>query len=186
MGLLALCLLHHARRKARLDGDGRLVPLDEQDRGLWDGELIAEGRVLIEKALRKDAAGPYQVQAAISAVHCSAKRAEQTDWAEIGRLYALLEALQPSPIVTLNRAVAASKIDGAAAAIALLQPLADSLADYRHYHTTLAAFQAELEQFEAARAAYRRALDLSPTQPEAAYIEAQLMEIEEKISAAVG
>jgi len=186
MGLLALCLLHHARRKARLDRDGALVPLDEQDRHLWEGELIAEGRVLIEKALRKGPAGPYQIQAAIAAVHCSAASPTETDWAEIERLYELLEALQPSPIVTLNRAVAVSKTEGEEAAVALLLPLAESLADYRHYHTTLAAIQAELGQFEDAKTAYRHALALAPTQAEATYIETRLAAVEEKISAAVG
>src|SRR5688572_4065921 len=112
MGLTALLLLQHSRSPARLDADGNIVLLEEQDRGLWRGELIDEGHELLQKALRHRRPGPYQIQAAIAGVHAHAKRAAETDWAEIAQLYAALEQHQPSPVVTLNRAVAVSKVDG--------------------------------------------------------------------------
>jgi RNA polymerase sigma-70 factor (ECF subfamily) len=110
MGLTALLLLQHARAPARLDADDAIVLLDDQDRSLWNRDLIAEGLALVSKALRLGKPGPYQVQAAIAAVHARAVRAEDTNWTEIERLYAALEGLQPSPVVTLNRAVAVSKV----------------------------------------------------------------------------
>lgn len=183
MGLLALCLLQHSRHRARLGEDGGLVPLDDQDRALWDGEMIAEGRVLIEKALRRGAPGPYQIQAAITAVHCVAATPEATDWREIERLYVALEALQPSPIVTLNRAAAVSKARGAAEALAMTGPLADALSGYLHYHTTRAALHRDLGNHAAARAAYEAALALNPTSAEVAYIDARLSELREISSA---
>lgn len=113
MGLLALMLLQHSRRLARMDDRGEIVLLDDQDRSKWDEKLIVEGLALVDKALRHRKAGPYQVQAAIAAMHARAKRPEDTDWAEIDLLYATLERLMPSPVVTLNRAVAVSKVRGA-------------------------------------------------------------------------
>src|SRR5436190_15641859 len=126
MGLAALLLLQHARSPARLDADGNIVLLEDQDRSRWDREMIAEGLALLDKALRHRRAGPYQVQAAIAGVHAHASRPEDTDWSEIDQLYATLEMLQPSPIVTLNHAVATSKVRGPAPALAMIEPLAES------------------------------------------------------------
>jgi RNA polymerase sigma-70 factor (ECF subfamily) len=112
MGLTALLVLQHARAAARLDADHNIVLLEDQDRRRWDRTLIAEGLILIEKAFRHHRAGPFQVQAAIAAEHDRAAHAEETDWKQIDHLYALLETLQPSPVVTLNRAVAVAKVHG--------------------------------------------------------------------------
>ena len=125
MGLIALLLLQHARAPARLDADGAIVLLEDQDRSLWDREMIAEGLALIDKAMRHRRPGPYQVQAAIAALHARAARPQDTDWAQIDLLYASLERLQPSPVVTLNRAVAVAKVRGPAAALEMIEPLAD-------------------------------------------------------------
>jgi RNA polymerase sigma-70 factor, ECF subfamily len=110
MGLLALMLLQHARAPARFDAGGAVVLLEAQDRALWDGTMIAEGLALVEKAMRHRRPGPYQAQAAIAALHAQAPDAAATDWAGIERLYAALEQMQPSPVVTLNRAAAVSKV----------------------------------------------------------------------------
>ena len=174
MGLLALCLIQHSRRAARMDDLGNLIPLDEQDRSMWDRQSIAEGRVLIEKALRRGRPGPYQIQAAIADVHSLAARAEDTDWAEIERLYRALEAVQPSPVVTLNRAVALSKTDGAQAALDLLDTIGDALSTYLYFQTSRAAMLCEIGRREEARAAYMLALDLGPGDAEAAYIRTRL------------
>jgi RNA polymerase sigma-70 factor (ECF subfamily) len=170
MGLTALLLLQHARAPARLDGAGDIVLLERQDRGLWDRALIAEGLVLVEKALRHRRAGPYQVQAAIAAVHARAAQPEQTDWAEIDRLYAVLERLQPSPVVTLNRAVAVAKVQGAAAALEMVEPLAEPLSGYFHFFGVKGALLRELGRAQEARAAFERALALAHTAAEAAHI----------------
>ncbi|HZZ37403.1 MAG TPA: RNA polymerase sigma factor, partial [Caulobacteraceae bacterium] len=130
MGLTALMLLQHARTAARLDADGAIVLLEDQDRGLWNQNLIGEGLALIDKAMRHRRPGPYQVQAAIAALHARAARPEDTDWEEIDLLYATLERLQPSPVVTLNRAVAVAKTKGAEAALTLVEPLEDRLSGY--------------------------------------------------------
>ncbi|WP_421724301.1 RNA polymerase sigma factor [Bauldia sp.] len=181
-GLLALCLLQHSRRDARLDADGHLVALDRQDRGLWDREMIAEGLVLVEKALRKGRPGALQIQAAIAAVHCSATTAAATDWAEIERLYQALEAIQPSPVITLNRAVAVSRIKGARAALELIEPLADALRHYQPYHSTRAAFLEDCGDYAAASAAYDRALAMAPTEPERAFIAERVAALAKKIA----
>src|SRR5271165_6488651 len=123
MGLTALMLLQHARAAARFDAGGEIVLLEDQDRSRWDGKLIAEGVALIDKAMRHHAPGPYQIQAAIAALHARASHAEETDWTQIDALYAALERLQPSPVVTLNRAVAVSKIRGPAVALDMIEPL---------------------------------------------------------------
>jgi RNA polymerase sigma-70 factor (ECF subfamily) len=170
MGLTALLLLQHARAPARLDAAGNIVLLEQQDRSLWDRALIAEGLVLVEKALRHRRLGPYQVQAAIAAVHARAARPEQTDWAEIDRLYAVLERLQPSPVVTLNRAVAVAKVQGAAAALEMVEPLAEPLSGYFHFFGVKGALLRELGRVREARAAFERALTLARTPAEAAHI----------------
>lgn len=174
MGLLALCLLQHSRRNARVDDSGCLIPLDEQDRARWDRQMIAEGNVLVEKALRKRAPGPFQIQAAIAAVHCRAASAERTDWSEIEQLYRILERIQPSPVVTLNRAVAVAKTHGPADALALIDPLAGTLSDYLYFHSSRAALLADAGRYEEARAAYQRALELRPTAAETEYLTGKL------------
>ena len=123
MGLTALLLLQHARAAARFDKDGALVLLDDQDRRLWNQKMIAEGLALIDKAMRHRASGPYQIQAAISALHARAATPDETDWVQIDLLYGALEIMQPSPVVTLNRAVAVSKVRGPQAALDMIEPL---------------------------------------------------------------
>ena len=177
MGLLSLCLIQHSRHRARLDASGDIVLLEHQDRGRWDRGLIAEGSVLLEKALRIRQPGPFQIQAAIASVHAQARTAEQTDWAEIVRLYALLERAHPSPVVALNRAVAVAKVEGAAAALALLEPLEGKLSGYFHYHGVRGALLAELERPEEALAAFRLALTHSGTAAETTHIRQKIEEL---------
>lgn len=174
MGLTALLLLQHARAAARFDADGNIVLLDDQDRGLWDHKMIAEGRALIDKAMRHRRRGPYQVQAAIAALHARAARPEDTDWAQIDLLYAALETLQPSPVVTLNRAVAVSKTRGADAALAMIEPLAARLSGYFHFFGLKGALLLQLGRASEARAAFDRAIALANTAAEAAHIRRHL------------
>jgi RNA polymerase sigma-70 factor (ECF subfamily) len=174
MGLLALLLLQHARAEARLDADGAIVLLEDQDRARWDRQAIAEGLALLEKAMRHRRPGPYQVQAAIAALHDRAPRAAETDWAQIDVLYATLERLTPSPVVTLNRAVAVSKLRGAAEALALVDPLAAKLSGYFHFHGVRGALLADLGRVAEARAAFDRAIALANTAVEAAHIRTHL------------
>lgn len=180
MGLLALCLLQHARRDARMTTDGLLIPLDKQDRSKWHAEPIREGRNLVQKALRKGHPGPLQLQAAIAALHCEASTAEQTDWAQIEQLYRLLYEMTPSPIVALNHAVAVHKVDGADAALMQLDELDNDLQDYLYYHSTRAGLLVELGQITEARKAYQRALDLQPSHAEAHYLKKRLSSIERR------
>ncbi len=170
MGLTALLLLQHARAPARLDADGAIVLLEDQDRSRWNRDLIAEGLALIEKAMRHRRPGPYQIQAAIAGVHAHAARAADTDWAEIDRLYASLERLQPSPVVTLNRAVAVSKVQGPAAALAMIEPLALQLSGYFHFFGVKGGLLKQLGRAEEARIAFDRAIALAHTPAEAAHI----------------
>ena len=174
MGLAALLLLQHARAPARLDAEGSIVLLEDQDRSLWNQGMIAEGLVLVEKALRHRRPGPYQLQAAIAGVHAHAARAEETDWAEIDQLYALLETLQPSPVVTLNRAVAVSKARGPAPALAMIEPLAPRLSGYFHFFGVKGALLMQLGRAKDARVAFDRAIALAHTPAEAAHIRQHL------------
>jgi RNA polymerase sigma-70 factor (ECF subfamily) len=174
MGLLALLLIQHARTPARLDGDGNIVLLEDQDRGQWDRDLIAEGLVLVDKALRHRRPGPYQLQAAIAAVHVHAARSEDTDWKEINELYKILETIQPSPVVTLNRAVALSKVDGPAAALDLIEPLADKLSGYFHFFGVKGALLLQLGRDDEAKVAFDHAISLANTAAEAAHIRMHL------------
>jgi RNA polymerase sigma-70 factor (ECF subfamily) len=174
MGLTALLLLQHSRTPARLDADGEIVLLEDQDRSLWDRDFIGEGLALLDKALRHRAPGPYQVQAAIAAIHAHAERAADTDWAEIDGLYATLERLTPSPVVTLNRAVAVSKARGAEAALAMIEPLAKELAGYFYFFGVRGALLLQLGRHEEARVAFDRALALANTPAEAAHIRSQI------------
>jgi RNA polymerase sigma-70 factor (ECF subfamily) len=174
MGLLALMLLQHARAATRLDGDGNIVLLEEQDRTQWNRGMIAEGLAMVDKAMQHRLPGPYQLQAAIAALHAQAAQAADTDWHEIDLLYAALERLQPSPVVTLNRAVAVSKAQGPAAALALIEPLAEPLAGYFHFYGVKGALHQQLGQLSDARAAFDRAISLARTTAEAAHIRRHL------------
>lgn len=174
MGLTALMLLQHARRPARFDAAGEIVLLEDQDRGLWDGKLIAEGLALIDKAMRHRRPGPYQIQAAIAALHARAATPQETDWAQIDALYAGLERLQPSPVVTLNRAVAVGKLEGPAAALAMIEPLAARLSGYFYFFGVKGALLMQLGRAEEARIAFDRAIALANTPAEAAHIRRHL------------
>jgi RNA polymerase sigma-70 factor, ECF subfamily len=174
MGLTALMMLQHARAAARLDANGNIVLLDDQDRRLWNHALIAEGLVLVEKAQRLGIPGPYQMQAAIAAVHARATRPQDTDWAQIDQIYGVLELLQPSPVVTLNRAVAVSKVRGPAAALQMLEPLAQPLAGYFHYFGVKGALLKDLGRADEARVAFNQAIALARTAAEAAHIRMNL------------
>lgn len=174
MGLLALFLLQHARQPARFDADGAAVPLEGQNRGLWRKEQIAEGLALVDKAIRHGRPGPYQVQGAIAALHARAARPEETDWAQIELLYGTLERMQPSPVLTLNRAVATSKVRGPAVALDLIEPLAADLGNYFYFHGARGAFLADLGRVDDARIAFDRAIALANTAQEAAFIREQI------------
>lgn len=174
MGLTALLLLQHARAAARFDADGAVVLLEHQNRDLWDRRLIAEGLALIDKAIRHRRPGPYQVQAAIAALHARAPSFAETDWDEIGQLYGTLERMQPSPVVTLNRAVAVWRSRGAAEALALIEPLASKLDGYFYFHGARGAFLKELGRNDEARIAFDRAISLANTPAEAAHIREQI------------
>jgi RNA polymerase sigma-70 factor, ECF subfamily len=174
MGLMALLLLQHARAKARLDRDNEIVLLENQDRQLWNRQLIDEALVLVEKALRHRRPGPYQVQAAIAAVHSRAPRAADTDWQEIDTLYGVLEQLQPSPVVTLNRAVAVSKLRGPAAALEMIEPLGEKLQGYFHFFGAKGAWLNELGRTDEARVAFDKAIALAHTPAQAAHIRQHL------------
>jgi RNA polymerase sigma factor (sigma-70 family) len=174
-GLLALMLLTDARRDARTRPDGSLVPLADQDRSLWDRARIAEGVRLVEAALPTGPVGPYQLQAAIAAVHAEAPTAQATDWAQIETLYRMLDALAPGPAVTLNHAVAVAMVDGPAAGLAMLQPLLEDRR-LRHHHR-LHAVRAHLLEMAGkdaeARAAYATAARLATSIPEQRYLNAK-------------
>ena len=174
MGLTSLLLLQHARAAARVDAAGNIILLDDQDRRLWNRDMIAEGMALVEIAARHRRPGPYQVQAAIAAEHARAVRPEDTNWAEIDRLYALLEQLQPSPVVTLNRAVAVSKVSGAEAALEMIEPLAKRLSDYFHFFGLKGVLLMQLDRTEEARAAFDRAMELAHTPAEAEQVRLNL------------
>ncbi|AZO11746.1 MULTISPECIES: RNA polymerase sigma factor [unclassified Mesorhizobium] len=170
MGLTALLLLQHARAPARFDQNGEIVLLEDQDRSLWSRKMIDEGLALVDKALRHRQPGPYQVQAAIAALHARAATPEQTDWTEIDLLYGLLEQMQPSPVVTLNRAVAVSKVRGPEAALALIEPLEERLSGYFHFFGLRGGLLMQLGRNEEARVAFDRAIALANTAAEAAHI----------------
>ena len=161
LGLLALLLLHESRAATRFDGWGRMVRLAEQDRARWDRALIAEATRLLDRALALRGPGPYQVQAAIAALHAQAPGYEQTDWAQIRLLYDRLQALAPSPVVLLNRAVATRYVLGPEAALAEIAPLAEALDGYRLYHALRAGLLAGLGREEEAKQASDRALALA-------------------------
>jgi predicted RNA polymerase sigma factor len=169
-GLLALMLLTDARRPARQDDEGRLVPLSEQDRARWDAAAIAEGTALLAATLVAYPIGRYQAQAAIAAVHAEARRAEDTDWPQILALYGLLSALAPGPVVTLNEIVALAMVDGPREALARLAAAEPALAGYHRVHAVRAHLLEEAGDREAARACYRRAAELTLSLPERHYL----------------
>lgn len=175
LGLLALMLLHHSRRAARVRPDGGLILLEQQDRSAWDARLIQEGLVGVEAALQMRHPGPYQIQAAISAVHARAAAAADTDWRQIVLLYGQLRRFTDTPVVRLNQAVAASLAFGPGLGLRLTDLLEVSLRDYAPLHLARADMLRRLDEREPARAAYARALALTQNQVERAHIQ-QLME----------
>jgi RNA polymerase sigma-70 factor (ECF subfamily) len=178
IGLLALMLLHDSRRDARCTADGELVPLEEQDRSRWHSEQIAEGKHLLERALGLHSAGPYQIQAAIAAVHAEAKTAEETDWRQIAALYSILSAKQPSPIVFLNHAVAIAMSDGLERGLALVDHLGTSgdLDRYHLFHAARADLLRRMSRSGEALEAYRRALALTTNTVESSYLRRRMAE----------
>lgn len=175
-GVLALMLLHEARRPTRVDAAGDLVTLDEQDRTLWDRALIAEGAALCERALRRGRAGPFQLQAAIAACHADAPLAAETDWPQIAGLYGELARIAPSPIVELNRAVAVGMVSGPEAALRLVDAVAASgrLDDYYLLHATRADLLRRAGRGQEAACHYRSALDLAPAEAERRFLRRRL------------
>ncbi len=169
-GLLALMLLTDARRPARQDEEGRLVPLAEQDRARWDAAAIAEGTALLAATLVAYPIGRYQAQAAIAAVHAEARRAEDTDWPQILALYGVLSALAPGPVVTLNEIVAIAMVDGPQEALARLAAAEPALAGYHRVHAVRAHLLEQAGDRDAARACYRRAAELTLSVPERQYL----------------
>ena len=174
MGLTALMLLQQARLPARFDADGAGVLLEDQDRGKWDPKLIGEGLALMDKAMRNNRPGPYQVQAAIAATHSRAATPGETDWAGIEGLYLALERMQPSPVITLNRAVAVSKVQGPQAALEMIEPLEEKLSGYFYFFAARGAFLLQLGREKEAHIAFDRAIALANTPAEAAHIRQHL------------
>lgn len=174
MGLLALMLLQHSRSASRLDDNGEIILLDDQDRSRWNRTAINEGLALIDKAMLHQTPGTYQIQAALAATHARAAKPADTDWAQIDALYAALERIQPSPVVTLNRAVAVSKTKGPEAALELIEPLAKPLGGYFNFHGLRGALLQQLGRDREARHAFDEAISLANTPAEAAHIRANL------------
>ncbi len=177
--LLALLLLQHARRRARMDADGKLVTLDDQDRNLWDHANIAEATALLQKAERIGHRGPYIIQAAIAAAHARASSPKETDWALIESHYAALYALQPTAVVRLNQIAAQAKLYGPSHALKATEGLADDLASYRWFHAMRGGLLQEVGDHKAAIKAFEAVLSLSPTTPERATI-AEKIDISKK------
>ncbi len=186
-GLLALMLLHDARRDARVGPDGELVLLEDQDRSRWDQAAIAEGRTLVQAVLPTRRVGPYQLQAAIAALHDEAQDAAATDWAQIATLYRALVDLDPSPVVRLNHAVAVAFADGPAVGLAMMDGLADegALASYPYLHAARADLLRRLGRRSEAAAAYRHALELTSNQPERNFLASRIRDVEAERDAAV-
>jgi RNA polymerase sigma-70 factor, ECF subfamily len=179
IGLLALMLLHESRRAARASPTGDLVLLEDQDRSLWNRDMITEGGALVERALSSGGAGPYSLQAAISAVHAGARTAAATDWSQIVALYGVLMRLEPSPVVELNRAVAIAMRDGPATGLELIDAILarGELADYRLAHAARADLCRRVGKHAEARVAYGRALALTRQEPERRFLERRLAEL---------
>jgi RNA polymerase sigma-70 factor, ECF subfamily len=177
IGLLALMLLQHSRRDARTTPSGQLVLLEDQDRSRWDQDLIDEGLRHVERALSMRQPGPYQLQAAIAALHARAPRPEDTDWPQIATLYSVLYAMQPSPVVALNRAAAIAMADGAAAALPMLDELAAPLERYYLFHATKADLLRRIGRNDGAAASYERALQLATNPAERDFLARRLIEV---------
>ncbi|HKM56572.1 MAG TPA: RNA polymerase sigma factor [Isosphaeraceae bacterium] len=179
IGLLGLMLLHESRRPARADAQGDVIPLEDQDRSLWNRELIAEGIGLVHRALLSGRFGSYTLQAAIAAVHAVAPSVETTDWAQIVRLYDMLLEAGPSPVVELNRAIAVAMRDGPTAGLALLDALLDrgELVNYHPAHAVRADLNRRLGRIDEAAASYRRALKLARQEPERRFLIKRLADI---------
>ena len=177
-GLVALMLLHDSRRDARLDEEGNLVLLEQQDRSRWDRAQIAEALPIVEQALR-GGAGPFALQAAIAALHCQASNSHDTDWPQIIRLYDLLERLQPSPIVSLNRAAAVAMVEGPARALELIDALAAAgdLDDYHLLHAARADLLRRAGSLSEAARSYERALALVTNDSERRFLERRLRQV---------
>jgi len=175
--LVALMLLHDSRHDARLDEAGDLVLLEDQDRRRWNQSQIAEALPLVEEALQ-GGTGSFALQAAIAALHCQAARAEDTDWTQIIQLYDVLERLHPSPIVSLNRAVAISMADSPQAALVQMDRLATELDDYHLFHAARADLLRQVEDFEAAAQSYERALAIVTNDSERRFLERRLREVQ--------
>ena len=187
VGLLALMLLTEARRPARVSSTGELVTLVEQDRGSWDVGLVGEGHRLVRQRLDAgEAPGPYQLLAAINAVHTSAREARDTDWSQIVALYDQLARLDASPVVSLNRAIAVAEVDGPHVALALVDRLAESLAGYHALHAARADLLRRLGRGREARAAYDRAIDVAGNSAEIAYLSRRRDQLGEPRRAAAG
>ena len=174
LGILALMLLHDSRRAARIDEHGDLVLLEDQDRELWDRDRIAEGRRVLDRAIRLRRPGPYQLQAAIASLHAD----EPPDWCEIAALYGRLAELEPSPVVELNRAVAVAMAEGPEAGLALVAPLEAELDGYHILHAARADLLRRLDRGADAAEAYRRALELAPSESERRFLAERLADVE--------
>jgi RNA polymerase sigma-70 factor, ECF subfamily len=179
LGLLALMLLHESRRRARTSASGELILLADQDRSLWDHELIAEGGALVDHALASRRIGPYTLQAAIAAVHAEAPAAAETDWSQIVGLYDVLMRAAPSPVVELNRAVAVAMRDGPMAGLALIDTILErgDLADYALAHSARAELCRRLGKTGDARLSYERALALTRQEPQRRFLDRRLAEL---------
>lgn len=179
VGLLALMLLHDSRRQARTSESGDIVLLEDQDRRLWNGAQIVEGKALVEQALSSKRFGPYALQAAIAALHAEAESPQATDWAQIVDLYTLLMRVAPSPIVELNRAVAVAMHEGAGAGLALIDRILErgELDDYALAHAARADLLRRIGDLQAASAAYRKALELTAQGPQRRFLEQRLKEV---------
>lgn len=182
LGLLALMLLHDSRRTARVTPDGALVPLEEQDRTLWNQQQITEGLNILERALAMKSPGPYQIQAAISALHAQASNPAETDWTQIAVLYAILCQVMPSPVVELNRAVAIAMAESIERGLSLLSRLEETgdLSDYYLFHAARADLFRRLSRLDEAHTAYTRALELCQNTAERAFLHRRLIEIEQQ------
>jgi len=177
LGLLALMLLQHSRRAARVDPVGEMVLLQDQDRARWDHDMIDEGATALDVAMELGSPGTYQVQAAIAALHAQAPRPEDTDWPQIAALYGALARMAPSPIIELNRAVAIAMADGPAAALPLVDALSEQLGSYHLFHSARADLLRRLGRPEEAAAAYQRALDLPMNAHERTFLARRLREV---------
>lgn len=182
MGLLALFLLQHARYPARLDSAGDIVALEDQDRCLWDQPLMQEATILLEKALRHASPGPYQIQAAIAAIHARSPTTSETNWEEIDRLYSALYLFEPTAVVKLNHASVIARIHGPKAALDMLIPLSTALDTYRWYHAAIGSFHLELGEYQHAKRAYQKTLSLDPTAQEKAFISQKIEECERNLA----